>query len=815
MSLRKYREKRDFSKTDEPYGKSHSGHPHLFIIQKHAATKLHYDFRMELEGVLKSWVIPKGPCLDPDTKRLAIQVEDHPIEYGSFEGIIPKNEYGGGTVMLWDKGRWESLDEDALSAFEKGHMRFVLDAIKLKGRWDLVRFQSEEDNSWFLIKYDDKYARSLKDYDITQELPNSAVSQQSMDEITEHYQNIWSGQNLKKRSVTLVADFIKANNLPSSPFPSFLDPQLATPVDTPPEADNWLHEVKWDGYRILAFKHHQDVQLLSRNHKSWTHVFQNITDEIKKLPVDHIVFDGEVVVLDKKNHSNFQLLQNAIHDKKHTVFIYYVFDLLYYHQWNLQSLPLIKRKNLLAEYLRGHECLRYSEHILGQGKEVFQKACQMGVEGILSKRVNSRYLSQRTKAWLKIKCIKRQEFVITGFSPPKGQRDFFSALYLGLYNEQNQLEFCGKVGTGFTRNSLKNIHEKLKKLIIPHPPFDVVPAGTKNAIWVKPELIAEIKFTNWTQHGKLRHPSFQGLRMDKKAKDVHREQPLKNCLHEHDAVLSNPQKMLYPKDKISKADVYQYYEEIADYILPFLQKRPLSLLRCPDSYDDCFYQKQFSQYNVKHIQTFPSKNKKMIYLTNKEGLLELIQMASLEIHPWGSTVDHIERPDIITIDLDPGPDVAWSNIVRAAVEIKDYLIELQLTSFVKTTGGKGLHVVIPILPEHSWDTIKRFTKLFVQFVARQHPERYTSHMAKAKRKGKIFLDYLRNQRGATAISPYSTRAKLHAPVAVPIHWDELTSNIEDTLFTLQTLPKRLRALKVDPWKNFWQIGQRLKINTHE
>jgi bifunctional non-homologous end joining protein LigD len=823
MVLGKYHKKRNFKKTPEPKGKVSHQYQHLFVIQKHAASHLHYDFRLELNGVLKSWAVPKGPCLDPTVKRLAMHVEDHPVDYGFFEGIIPKGQYGGGTVLLWDQGSWKSLDKDPKKAYESGHLRFELDGKKLKGRWDLIRFKDQA--HWFLIKYKDKYARSLDDYDITEILPDSVLSHQPIESLAEHYKKIWTkegasdaSKNREKKSKKL--SLPKA--LPTQSFPDFIRPQLATLVDKPPSGDEWLHEVKFDGYRILALINNKNIVLKSRNNNDWTAYFPQVVADLKKLKLKKAIFDGEIVLMDAKGRSDFQLLQNAIKEETQQPFIYYIFDFLYYDQYDLKTLPLIQRKELLATILGGQaSSLRYSDHIIKNGEEVYEHACEFALEGIISKQMNAPYITRRSQSWLKVKCLHRQEFVIGGYTKPQGQRDYFGSLYTGVFNEQGELEFTGNVGTGFTAASLKEIHKKLERLKQDNNPFNSMPPEAWKATWVKPTLIAEIEFTEWTSDGRLRHPSFKGLRRDKRAKDVvrEREKPvdrIKSVKKKSTFKLSHPTKILYPEDGITKGDLLAYYETISDCILPFLRNRPLTLLRCPDSYQHCFYQRHFNKTTPTTLKAIPITSKGVtedyLYLNDKKGLLTLVQMGVLEIHPWGSTIKKLEKPDWLTIDLDPAPDVAWKKVVEAAFDVKHYLEEYQLTSFVKTTGGKGLHVVVPIQPEYDWEGVKNFAHVFVEFLEQLKPKEYVSKMTKSKRTGKIFIDYLRNQRSATAISVYSTRARLHAPVSTPLHWDELSDNLKDNYFTISTIIKRLEEQKRDPWEAFWNVKQSLRLD---
>ncbi len=806
MPLKTYRKKRNFKKTPEPKGKYSSKRKikNLYIIQKHAASHLHYDFRLELNGVLLSWAVPKGPSLDPTVKRLAIHVEDHPLQYGSFEGTIPKGQYGGGTVMLWDKGAWFCDNPNAEEAYRKGDLTFQLKAKKLNGGWKLVRINND-DKTWLLMKLKDSHAKSEKKFDITVEEPNSVTTNRSIDEISINH----------------------AIHLPEDVFPKMIYPELATLVDKPPSGKNWLHEIKFDGYRLIVFKQGKKVRIFTRNQHDWTSKFKKIATEIGMLPVNNLILDGEVVALDENQHSDFQLLQNAIKEGK-TNLTYYIFDLIYYDKFNLTTLKLIERKSILQKLLANQKnsILRYSDHVTGSGKDVFKKTCELGLEGIVSKDANSIYAQKRDKSWLKTKCIKRQEFVIGGFHQST-HRDYFRSLMLGTFNKNNELIYHGNVGTGFTEKSLKSIYSLLSKHITNQMPFKKRPPESKTAIWVKPVMVAEIEFTEWTDDDTLRHPSFKGIRSDKPVKNVIKETetPVKNSMttqkYSKQSIknpynLTHPDKLLYPEGEITKQEVVEYYAAVQKWILPYISNRPLTLLRCPENYKKCFFQKhidsKLSSDLYKIMIQEKSEKSAYLYLKNRDGLLALPQLNVLEIHTWGSRVEKVEYPDIIVFDLDPAPGLPWKKVVDAAFEIKKILADFKLKSFVKTTGGKGLHVTVPVKPEYDWDAIKTFSKVLVDYLVLNHPKKYVGKMAKSKRKNKIFVDYLRNQRGATFIAPYSTRARKHAPIATPVAWDELTHDIRDTFFTIKTLPQRLDALKKDPWGDFFKIKQSLHFN---
>ena len=755
MKLSAYKKKREFKKTPEPkaISKTRRSRKKLFVVQKHHASHLHYDFRLELNGVLLSWAVPKGPCLDPRIKRLAVHVEDHPLAYGSFEGTIPKGQYGAGTVILWDRGEWISLDDDADKAYRKGNMSFNLKGKKLQGKWKLVRIK-KDDKNWLLIKINDDYAHQSKQYDVESAEPS------------------------------VVSD-------PPDPFPESVSPELATLVAEPPSGKNWLHEIKFDGYRIIAVKKEGKTKLLSRNHHDWTKKFPQIAAAINQFPANSLILDGEIVVLDEHQRSNFECLQQAIKNKDDN-FIYYVFDLLYLDTQRTTSLPLLERKKLLGTlFSKKQPDIKLSEHLIGSGKQIYKKSCELGLEGIISKDARSVYTQRRTQDWLKSKCSKHEEFVIVGFTQPKNKRSHFGSLLLGTHNNKKELIYCGHVGTGFSEKNLRAIKNELSKNIVARAPLKQIPKNTRGVTWVKPVLMAEVEFVEWTNAGLLRQPSFKGMKQDKAAmKYTHLD------------------KLLYPQDHISKNDLIEYFQSVRDWMLPFITERPLTLVRCTQNFQHCFYQRHPDSQSKKS----PFKTiKSYLYIDDEESLLMLPQYNVLEIHPWGSRIDALDYPDVMIFDLDPAEDLPWKMVAKAAQIIRKELVQIKLKSFVKVTGGKGLHVVIPIKPEYEWDTVKLFSKSFVEYLTLNYPDLFVKNMQKNRRRGRIFVDYLRNQKSATAIAPYSPRARIHAPVAVPIHWDELTNDKRDTFFTVKTIVKRLERMRVEVWKDYFDMAQKLKI----
>jgi bifunctional non-homologous end joining protein LigD len=863
MKLAEYVRKRDFKKTKEPRGAVAAKTSHLFIIQKHAATRLHYDFRLALDGTLKSWAVPKGPSWNPEDKRLAVHVEDHPMEYGTFEGTIPQGEYGGGTVMLWEKGQWFP-EGDAAEGYAKGNLKFRLEGERLKGRWALVQMKgtaSGDGKNWLLIKEkDDVKLRSLP---TVEKYLTSVKTGRTMEQIANTSKAVWSSKTKtaskakskpasKSKSKPVpekAAPITAASTLPmarKAPFPDSFKPQLATLTDQAPAGEQWIHEVKYDGYRLIAFVRGGKVRLFTRNEQDWTDRFPSIAEALEKMPIREAILDGEVVVQKSDGTTDFQALQNALKNRERARIAYYVFDLPYCDGHDLKETPLLERKKLLKQFfpeLTANGPVRYSSHIEGKGKEVFQNACHLSLEGIVSKNVDSSYVHRRSPDWLKVKCAHRQEFVIGGYTHPKGSRSHFGSLLLGYHDKQGKLVYSGHVGTGFDNKLLTTIYKELHRREQKKSPFHgpMERSIERDVVWVKPELVGEVQFAGWTSDGVLRHPSFEGLREDKDAREVviertpaeqaqasesnERQAPettMKKAKHrqsEDDAdtvagvALTHPDRVLYPDQGITKRDLCLYYERIADHLLPHIKGRPLSMVRCPRGEGQaCFYQKHFTESEPESVRGIRIKEKEKtdtyILVDDVKGLVSLVQMGVLEVHPWGSTEKHLEKPDLLVFDLDPAPKLDWSEVVFAARLLRKLLDEAGLTSFLKTTGGKGLHVVAPVEPELSWDDFKDFSRSVAEHLVALHPDKYVATMSKAQRDKKIFIDFFRNGRGATSVAPYSTRARRGATVSTPLSWNELSPRLNTQEFTVESVPKRLEQ-HGDPWGGFFKIRQRI------
>jgi bifunctional non-homologous end joining protein LigD len=835
--LARYREMRDFNKTAEPSGQSKAAtstktNDFPFVIQKHAATRLHYDFRLGLHGVLKSWAVTKGPSYVPGDKRLAVQVEDHPMEYGGFEGAIPKGQYGGGTVMLWDEGTWEPLGNPDES-LAKGNLKFILHGQKLQGKWVLVRMGGKAANeakpNWLLIKEHDEYEQAAGDEPITEKAPNSVLTQRDMDAIARDGDHVWQSN----RPESSASSAKPARSVPFAPpklpgskesLPAFIAPQLASEAATPPVGEAWIHELKLDGYRIQA---HVDgagkVRLFTRSGLDWTHRMPSLARELGRVSVEGAILDGEVVVLSKDGLSNFAELQAAFDEGAPNPLTYFVFDLLHLNGRNLRQQPLLERKQLLEQMLDSmpeHEIVRFGQHIATEGAPVLKEACRMGAEGIVSKRADGAYTSGRSKAWLKVKCERRQEFVIGGFTKPSNGTDGIGALLLGYY-EEKKLIYAGRTGTGFTQVLSHQLRGQLEKIRLTKTAFAEVPAAmAREALWVRPELVAEVQFSTWTADRLVRQASFKGLRDDKKASEVRREvaeaapaaEPAKAGKPKAATPVrlgfkvTHPDKIVDPETGVTKQALIDYYLAAAPCMLPHVTGRPLSLVRCPNGAGQkCFYQKQLGPGMPPGIGGVKIPNAKgnatetYITVEGEQSLAGLAQMNVLEVHPWGSTNGDLEHPDRIIFDLDPDEAVSWPTLCDSALEVKERLRKLGLQSFVKTTGGKGLHVVAPIRPRFGWDKIKALTHAFTMQMEHDNGQLYISKMTKAARKNKIFVDYLRNEREATAVAAYSSRARLGMAAALPLEWSELKGS-KAPRFLIARFAEWSDRLRKDPWK---------------
>ena len=898
MGLADYNRKRRFDKTTEPPAKKAETQGWSYVVQKHDASRLHYDFRLEFDGVLKSWAVPKGPSLDPAVKRLAIEVEDHPVAYGSFEGTIPKGEYGGGTVLLWDRGTWEPIG-DPEEGLRSGKLKFNLDGEKLQGGWTLVRTRrsgsSPDKPQWLLIKERDEQAKSTDQGDILEEQPLSVASERDLPAIAADggnpdHEEAATDEVLQKSKSTK-PDRTASGSRPKSsrkstksksanspiPGPEKIQVQLATLVDKAPDGDSWCHEIKFDGYRMICHIDGGQVLFITRNHHDWTSRLPGLVEQMSRLKCDQAILDGEIVVMKEDGTTDFQSLQNAFREHRTDQLKYYLFDILFLNGQDLTGLPLHERKVALEKLLKtgkNHRSVQLSEPVVGNGDVFLKHACKLHLEGIISKRLDQPYRSGRGSDWLKVKCLQQEEFVLGGFTDPAGSRAGFGALLVGYYDEEEQLHYAGKVGTGFRSDQLKELHSRMKSLEQEKSPFVDLQrkvGDARTAHWIQPKLVGQIRFGGKTREMRLRHASFQGLREDKSPREVNQEEPaaIEEVLMKSDSKtppakktlpqktvksektktaekptsrktaankesspqansaeydarsetfagvrLTHPQKIVYPLHKITKLDVAEYYQAVAEWMLPHIIHRPIVLLRCPDgAAKECFYQKHPGPGTSDILRQIPieesSATKNYVLVDNVDGLIALVQMGSLEIHTWGSSETQLERPDRLIFDLDPDDKVPWSKVIQSANQIREFLEELGLKSFVKTTGGKGLHLVVPIERRHTWPDAKEFCKSVAEAVVQADPSSYTSNLAKAARTNKIFIDYLRNARGATAVAAYSTRAKEAASVSMPLAWEELSAKLTSDHFTIKNALQRLTKLKQDPWQALSKTRQSL------
>ncbi|HTQ34543.1 MAG TPA: DNA ligase D [Stellaceae bacterium] len=858
MVLETYRQKRDFQRTPEPAG---AARPRAgvkgalsFVIQKHAARRLHYDFRLELDGVLKSWAIPKGPSLDPHEKRLAVEVEDHPIEYGGFEGVIPQGEYGGGTVLLWDRGTWEPLEGDPAKSLADGMLKFALDGTKLHGHWMLVRLKRkprDKTDNWLLIKERDEAAIPGSGSAVVDELTQSVNSGRMIDDVAAERDRVWHSKSAeipgeepvrKPRPASRIAGARKVA------MPPNLKPQLATAAASAPEGNDWLHEIKYDGYRLIAGIDGGAVRLITRGGLDWTAKFPAIAARLARLPVKSAIIDGELVSLRPDGTTSFADLQDAISRGRDETLTFYAFDLLYRDGWDLTGATLEARKKALADIVSPEAggMLRYSDHQIGHGPALLRQAAAHGLEGIVAKRRDKPYAPGRGRLWLKIKCRNRDEFVIVGFTDPDGSREGFGALLLGYYDPEGTLRYAGRVGSGFSAAQLTRLHQRLSGIAVKKAPV-TLPVGErrKDIHWTRPELVAEVEYACWTTDKLIRQSTFQGLREDKAPSEVVfdpaslpaaaaavADPPIRRAAAEapaeklrdgsivfHGVRLSHPDRVLYADTGLTKQDVAQYYVDVANWALPQLAHRPLTIIRATGGKGQrAFYQKHVGAGMPDEIKGVRIEGEEAPFpvIEDVSGLIALVQMGVVEIHPWGSRADDVERPDRVTFDLDPDEGLDWLRVTEAAIEVRDALDAIGLASFVKTTGGKGLHVVVPLQPKLGWDAVKSFSNWVADRLAEERPEQFTANMAKQARRGRIYIDYLRNARGATAVGAYSPRDRAGTTVSTPLSWDEVERGVKPADFTVATVPRRLAALKADPWANMGDAKQAipLKVRKH-
>ena len=796
-TLATYRAKRDFAKTAEPSGATRPTSGNGFIVQKHDATRLHYDFRLELGGVLLSWAVTRGPSINPDDKRLAVRTEDHPLDYATFEGTIPKGQYGGGTVMLWDSGTWESLaGKDPRKTIPEGHLHFFLHGHRMKGEWIMIRLKPrgrEKGENWLLRKVADEHVGGSDDLVATH--LTGVGSGLTMEEIAAGKKP--ASKKPAKRAGSSKHDAVapapaaaatpkKSNKKKTGGTPPPFRPvQLATLVDHVPAGSAWLHEMKYDGYRTLISVGGGDGRAYTRSGLDWTDRFAPVVADAATLDVSSALLDGEAVVLDTEGRTSFQALQNALKSDPHSI-LYYAFDLLALDGEDLTGRPLTERKEKLAALIGGGtDRIRYSDHIVGRGEELFGTFCEAGLEGVISKRADAKYVGSRSGSWVKTKCIRRQEFVIVGWTPSDKQRGF-RALLLGV-NEEGRLRYAGKAGTGYTADEIDRLMALMEPLEVTTPTVEAPHAAVRGAHWIKPQLVAEIAFMEVTGDGVLRHSSYLGLRLDKKAEAVvlEKEAPVAEVEAAVAAPaatkvkITNRERVIFPEGKITKGELADYYQAVAGIMLPWAGSRPISLVRCPQGRGKkCFFQKHDAGSFGDHVHHVGIAEKDghdedYLFVDDAEGLVTCVQMGTIEFHGWGARIEDVEKADRLVFDLDPDEGLDWKDVVSAAFHVQDLLGQMGLVTFPMVTGGKGVHVIAPLTPQAEWPAVKDFAHRFAQVLAHTEPDRFTAALAKAKRTGRIFVDYLRNQRGATAVMPYSARAREHAPVAVPITWKEL------------------------------------------
>jgi len=827
LDIETYNRKRDFSKTKEPRGRKLAGKGDSFVVQKHDASRLHWDFRLELDGVLKSWAVPKGPSLDPGENRLAMRTEDHPLDYGGFEGTIPKGEYGGGTVMLWDQGRWTpDPRKDPSKTIEEGHLHFTLEGERMKGEWVMFRLKpkpGEKAEPWMLKKVTDDFADAEDGDALVDNCVTSVTTGRTMAEIAAG-EDVWKSNRGGQKGGRTKR---KAGKAP----PPFEEPQLATLVDEVPTGSNWIHEYKYDGYRLLLAVGEGVATAWTRNGKDWSDKFKALVKAASRLPAGCLL-DGEAVAIGDDGKPSFQLLQTTLKEQKGANLVFYAFDLLIDRGEDIRKLPNIERKERLAALLETvSPPILYGDHVVGRGDEMFAEVCKMGGEGVVSKLASAPYKGIRTRNWLKTKCIQRQEFVIIGWSE-SDKRIGFRSLLLAA-KEGGKLSYVGKVGTGFNAKLMGELMDRMEPLATDKASVEVPRADRKGAHWIRPKLVAEINFAEFTDDGILRHPSFVGLREDKTASEVVVEEPQKLKVTEKKGrkkparksggmtaedfgiEISSPERVIFPDLKLTKKDLADYYATVEPLIMIDVARRPMTLIRYPQgTAEKGFFQKHDTGSFGPHVKHIPIKEsdgdtEDYLYFDDVQGLLACVQMGTIEFHGWGSKVDKVEYPDRLVFDLDPDVGLDFAMVKEAALRLKALLGDLGLKTFPLLSGGKGLHVVAPLDQSRDWPTVKSFAERFTRAIAEAEPKMFTANIRKVERKERIFLDWLRNQRGATAVMPYSARGREGAPVSAPIAWEEIDRYQSGHHFSIRDADELLERASSKPLAGWGKAKQSL------